>query len=206
MAVRMTRRERSEQTRAELVEAARKVFLREGFHGASLDDISLEAGYTTGAVYSRFAGKDGLFLAVLDDHIDRRVRLYSDVALTAGDFEGAGRALSRAAVAAGDEEAGWTPLLMEFWTHASRRPELRQAVLERNDRMLDAVTRLHEDLAERHGLTFTKPPREVLRAVTALARGLGLERRLTPDDALGTLFEESAIALVRAFTETRSTT
>ena len=63
------------------------MFLRRGFHGASLDEISAEAGYTTGAVYSRFGGKDELFLAVVDDHLDRRTRLYTDAALAAEDFE-----------------------------------------------------------------------------------------------------------------------
>ncbi len=43
--------------------AARTVFLRRGFHGASLDEIAEEAGYTKGAVYSNFAGKDDLYLA-----------------------------------------------------------------------------------------------------------------------------------------------
>jgi AcrR family transcriptional regulator len=201
MATRMTRAERSEQTRAELVEAARRVFLRRGFHGASLDEISAEAGYTTGAVYSRFGGKDELFLAVLDDHVDRRTRLYADAALAGRDFESAGRELVRAAVAAGDEAPGWTPLLMEFWTHAAARDDLRRAVLARNDRQLDAITDLHEQLAAYHGITFRRPPREILRAITALARGLGLERRLAPDDQLETMFEDYAVALMLAFTE-----
>jgi AcrR family transcriptional regulator len=203
---RMTRQERTQQTRAELVEAARKVFLRRGFHGASLDEISAEAGYTTGAVYSRFAGKDGLFLAVLDDHVDRRVALYTDAALGAPDFESAGRELVRAAVAASDEEPGWTPLLMEFWTHAARNDELRAAVVERNDRQLDLVTDLHERLAADHGVTFHRPPREILRAISAMSRGFGLERRLTPDDHLESLFEDYAVALMKAFSEERSTT
>jgi AcrR family transcriptional regulator len=120
----MTRAERSEQIRAELIEAARTIFLRHGFHGASLDEISAAAGYTTGAVYSRFGGKDELFLAVVDDHLERRTRLYSEAALAAPDFESANREVIRAAVVAGREEPGWTPLLMEFWTHAARRPEL----------------------------------------------------------------------------------
>jgi PAS domain S-box-containing protein len=60
-------RDRARVTRVELVDAARRVFLRSGFHGASLDEISAEAGYTTGAVCSRFGGKDELFLAVLDE-------------------------------------------------------------------------------------------------------------------------------------------
>src|SRR4051794_38510346 len=124
---RMTRAERSEQTRGELLDAARAVFLRRGFHGASLDEISAEAGYTTGAVYSRFGGKDELFLAVMDEHLARRTRLYTEAALAAEDFESAQRAVMRAAIVAGREEPGWTPLLMEFWTHAARRDKLRAA-------------------------------------------------------------------------------
>ncbi len=203
---RISRRERTEQTRAELVEAARVVFLRSGFHGASLEDISLEAGYTTGAVYSRFGGKDALFLAVLDDHIERRLRRYMDAAGAAPDFDSAGRDMLRAAVAAGREEPGWTPLLMEFWTHAARREELRLAVLERHERQIAQLADVYEEIAAREGMRFTRPAREVLRVSTALARGLGLERQLAPDAGLEQVYEDYARALTLAFVETRSTT
>ena len=205
MAVRLTRQERSEQTRAELVEAARKVFLERGFHGASLDDISLEAGYTTGAVYSRFGGKDGLFLAVLDDHIDRRLERYLGAVAAAPDFESACRELGRTAVAAGRREPGWTPLLMEFWMHAARREELRAAVLERNERQLAVVAERIEAIAARDGITPRRPVAEILRAVTALARGLGMERQLADDAAREEIYTEYAWAMTRAFAE-RSTT
>jgi AcrR family transcriptional regulator len=56
MVTRLTRSQRQEQTRAQLLDAALPVFLRRGFHGASLDEIAEEAGYTTGAVYSNFTG------------------------------------------------------------------------------------------------------------------------------------------------------
>jgi AcrR family transcriptional regulator len=200
----MTRAERSEQIRAELIEAARTIFLRHGFHGASLDEISAAAGYTTGAVYSRFGGKDELFLAVVDDHLERRTRLYTDAALAAPDFVSANREVIRAAVVAGREEPGWTPLLMEFWTHAARRPELRAAVAERNERNLDASAALHEEVADRHGMRLLRDPRELQRAVTAMARGLSLERQIGPDADREALFEECVIALLRAFAEPRS--
>jgi AcrR family transcriptional regulator len=203
--LRMTRAERSEQTRAELVTAARTVFLRRGFHGASLDEISAEAGYTTGAVYSRFGGKDELFLAVMDEHLERRSRLYADAARAAEDFESAHRAVMRAAVAAGREEPGWTPLLMEFWTHAARRDELRAAVDERNRRNIEVSARLQETLADRHDVTLLRSPEEMQRAVTAMARGLSLERQIARDADVEALWEDCVIALLRAFTERRST-
>jgi AcrR family transcriptional regulator len=157
-------------------------------------------------VYSRFGGKDALFLAVLDDHIERRLDLYAEAAEHAPDFESAGRQLVRAAVVAGRDEPGWTPLLMEFWMHAARREELRSAVLERNERQLDVVAALYERLATREGTTFLRPPREIVRACVALARGLGLERQIAPDAELERIYEDYAMELTRAFIETRSTT
>ena len=50
--MRLTRAERSEQIRTELVEAAYEVFTTRGFHGASLEDISLAAGVTGSVVAS----------------------------------------------------------------------------------------------------------------------------------------------------------
>ena len=203
--MRLTRQERSEQIRAELVEAAYAVFGERGFHGASLEDISLAAGYTTGAVYSRVGGKDALFLAVLDDHIEKRLRVYLEAAEAAPDFESACRELGRAAVAAGRKEPGWTPLLMEFWMHAARRDDLRAAVLERNERQIDVLAERLEAIAAREGITLRRPVAEILRAVTALARGLGLERQLDGDAELEEIYTEYAWAMTRAFTE-RSTT
>src|ERR687898_92533 len=70
---RLTRAEKSAQTRAELMASARQLFLRRGFHAASLEQVAEEAGFTIGAVYSRFGSKADLFLAILDDHIDQLV-------------------------------------------------------------------------------------------------------------------------------------
>jgi AcrR family transcriptional regulator len=205
MATRMTRAERSEQTRAELIEAARAVFLRRGFHGASLDEISAEAGYTTGAVYSRFGGKDELLLAVLDDHVERRLALFAEAARSAADFTEANRQVIHAAIVAGRDTPSWTPLLMEFWTHAARRPELRDAVRARHRRQIDELAAIYEELGAREGITFKRPAREIVQICGALARGLGLERQLTPDAALADMYEEYAVRLTDALTERRQT-
>jgi AcrR family transcriptional regulator len=63
---RLTREESREATRARLIEAGERVFIRKGFDDASVEEISETAGYSRGAFYSNFADKDGLFLAVVD--------------------------------------------------------------------------------------------------------------------------------------------
>lgn len=62
---RLTRAESKRRTRAELLRAANRLFLRDGFVATSLAAIAEEAEVTKGAVYSNFEGKEDLFLALL---------------------------------------------------------------------------------------------------------------------------------------------
>ena len=62
---RLTREESKARTRHELLRAASRLFLRNGFVATSLSDIAEEAGLTKGAVYSNFESKEDLFLALL---------------------------------------------------------------------------------------------------------------------------------------------
>src|SRR3712207_1783074 len=63
-----TPRERRPSPRRRLLEAAISVVAERGFHAASVDAIAPEAGYSVGAIYSNFGGKDDLFMAVFDEH------------------------------------------------------------------------------------------------------------------------------------------
>jgi len=66
---RMTRAERQEQTRADLLEAAARVFLERGFEGSSIEAITATAGYTRGAFYSNFKSKEQLFSELLQQRV-----------------------------------------------------------------------------------------------------------------------------------------
>ena len=58
--------EQGERNRALVLAAARRVFLERGYAGATLEAIADEAGFSKGVVYSQFAGKPDLFLALLE--------------------------------------------------------------------------------------------------------------------------------------------
>jgi AcrR family transcriptional regulator len=64
---RLTREESKARTRQELLRAANRLFVRNGFVATSLADIAEEAGLTKGAVYSNFESKEDLFLALLEE-------------------------------------------------------------------------------------------------------------------------------------------
>jgi len=64
---RLTREESKARTRSELLRAASRLFVRNGFVATSLSDIAEEAALTKGAVYSNFDSKEELFLALLQE-------------------------------------------------------------------------------------------------------------------------------------------
>ncbi|RYX89142.1 MAG: TetR/AcrR family transcriptional regulator [Bradyrhizobiaceae bacterium] len=55
-----------EETRAKLIEAARKAFASKGYAASSMDDLTAAAGLTRGALYHNFGDKKGLLQAVID--------------------------------------------------------------------------------------------------------------------------------------------
>lgn len=61
-----TRAQMVEETRARLIQAARKAFAATGYAAASMDDLTAEAGLTRGALYHNFGDKKGLLQAVID--------------------------------------------------------------------------------------------------------------------------------------------
>src|SRR5271168_4467543 len=75
---RMTREQSRANTRDRLLAAARSVFARSGFHGASVEEIASEAGFSTGALYSNFTGKEDLFLVLMEREIDEHAREISE--------------------------------------------------------------------------------------------------------------------------------
>ena len=61
----MPRREREKQTRkSDIVEAAEKLFLKNGFDGTSMDDIARESQFAKATIYQYFVNKEDLFFTV----------------------------------------------------------------------------------------------------------------------------------------------
>jgi AcrR family transcriptional regulator len=196
-ATRLTRVDRKAQTRRELVAAARSVFFRRGFHLASLDEIAEDAGYTKGAVYSNFAGKDDLFFAVLEEHYAARTEAYRRIALAEPTADETYRAVARFMVAAYERDADWWRVLPEFTAHAAGDDALRVRLHATRERFLDALAELIEELADRHGVAFRLPAREVARGSGALLRGMAFEWLVDPSAERVRAFEELHAAYMR---------
>lgn len=72
------RRAKVERTRAALLEAARTVFARQGYEGASVGDVAAEAGFTKGAIYANFGGKEELLLEIARELGQDEAAWYAD--------------------------------------------------------------------------------------------------------------------------------
>ena len=68
------------------------MFAQRGYHQATVEEIAAEAGFTTGAVYSNFAGKEELFLALADRQVNERV---AEIEAAADAAEGQGETGAR---------------------------------------------------------------------------------------------------------------
>jgi AcrR family transcriptional regulator len=61
--------ERTAATRRRLLVAAKRIFARDGFEAARLEDIAACAGYTRGAFYANFESKEDIFFALLEEWV-----------------------------------------------------------------------------------------------------------------------------------------
>jgi len=74
---RSTRLPRQERRR-QLLDAAREVFVSQGYHAAAMDEIAERAGVSKPVLYQHFPGKLDLYLALLDQSVDELVATVRD--------------------------------------------------------------------------------------------------------------------------------
>jgi AcrR family transcriptional regulator len=72
-------------SRAAILEAAKHLFMQEGFRGISMRQIAEAVGVTKAALYYHFKDKEELFVAIVEQYLVAMSGLIDDVAATAGD-------------------------------------------------------------------------------------------------------------------------
>ena len=183
-----TRKQRQERTRAELIETAARVFARRGYHAADLREIAAEAGYSTGAVYSNFKGKEELFLALNDQEVEKRLADYRAVVES---LDSPGGAEQTAAQRFGDfirDDPDWPLLFFEFWAYGARNQKLQAEFVKQRDAELKIITEAIERQTAAAGVELPLPAEQVAIGIGALVNGLAFERILDPDSVPDELF------------------
>jgi AcrR family transcriptional regulator len=178
--------ERRSQTRQRFIEAATKVVAEKGFDNATVDDIAEAAGFSIGALYSNFSGKDELFLAVFDGHVEWFEQRLED----AQWVDDPARAIADWFGSLGEGRHQFL-VFVEFWAYAVRRPKLRREFAKRMAQMRVAVARLLEARAAESSGQLPIPADTLALVVLATLRGLTMEKlasaRAVPDPEVGRL-------------------
>ena len=191
--------------RDQILSAARRCFLRDGFHATSMQDLFTEAGLSSGAVYSYFASKDDMILAIAEENMRGVIETIRTV-ITQRPDASAGAVIAEALdmLHAEDARNGIGKLAVIVWGEALRNPSLAA-------RFAAMVTRIRADLTEfvrdrqRSGDLPGEPPADALAAAfMSLVPGYILQLALLGSaavdgipDALRALWPSSASAQVR---------
>ncbi|HEX4116292.1 MAG TPA: TetR/AcrR family transcriptional regulator [Solirubrobacteraceae bacterium] len=197
---RLTRAAKQAQTRAHLVEAAASVFARRGFQSATIEEIAEEAGYSHGAVYSNFAGKEELFLAVFEQYMSQRVEEVARAAEIEGSFAERARAGADQWMQRFADDRDTFLLHLEFMIHAARNPHLSQQL---GQRMAALRLEIERQLSSREALSDSAlplPAADLALILRALGIGLAVEALNQPGEINTGLYGDF-VALVAGLLE-----
>jgi AcrR family transcriptional regulator len=190
---------RRERTRAALLEAAARVYARNGFAGATLDEVAAEAGYTKGAVYAHFGSKENLLLALLEEHFARDVAeqlaLFDRERVTwERPFAGSDRWMQRLL-----EEPDRFRLFVELWAHAQRDERLRARLADGLDSFREVFAAFGAQSAADAGhVPMDGVPEQLGNVMLGLGLGLSMLRLVDPQHVPAELLGTAVSVLVRA--------
>jgi AcrR family transcriptional regulator len=186
-----------DETRRRLFRAAAEVFAHHGVGAATVEQIAAAAGFTRGAFYSNFAGKQELAVAMLDDHLARSQAHNRALLARHPDPAGFVQAL-RDDAGRDDDPLHTTPLLqVELMLYVARTPELRPVLGAHLRAMRSLVGEIAATTVRASGVDLPVGPAELGTILVAVEDGLRLHRLIDPDSTAPDAFLDALEALER---------
>jgi AcrR family transcriptional regulator len=169
---RLTRRESQQATRAKLIQAAEKFFIRFGFEASSVERIAEGAGFSRGAFYSNFRDKDELFIAVLNRRRLAISHALGDVFRREPDMAKRFQAVRDWYVNQGQQKQ-WIVLESEFTLRAVRNRAVRARLAALRRQELETYSALVAQHFSEIGLPPADRPETIALSLLAIIEGLG---------------------------------
>lgn len=201
---RETRAEKQARTRSELLATAAAVFAQRGYEGATVEEIAERAGYSHGAVYSNFAGKAGLFLAVFEEYMAGRARELAETQAGLAEdapLEQRARALADQWMERFAEDRDSFLLHLEFLASSRREPELAERFGTRSAALREAIASYIARYQEEEGVEAPLPPADLALVLRALGIGLAIEALVSPEAVRDDLYGDFVELLVKMMRE-----
>ncbi|MFI6517776.1 TetR/AcrR family transcriptional regulator [Spirillospora sp. NPDC050679] len=192
------RRVPREQVRRRLLAEAARVFTERGYDDARIEDIAHAAGFTKGAVYSNFGGKQELFAAVLDQGAEDELAAVS--AETGGDGDAA-TVIERVAeliAARIVTDTGRGQLGLEFAARAARDERIRAVLAPMRRAQRDTAARSIAEVTQRTGTSPAVPEELAGLILHCLTNGLVNEHLADPEAVTADVIERAFTAVLTA--------
>lgn len=180
---------RTRETRALLLRAAEKIFVRDGFEKADLNEIASAAGRTKGAIYAHFRSKENLFLALFEQRTRDGAARFGEMLKDSKNLK-QNRLILRDMLLSMLDDKAWLLLLLEFKLYAVRNPKSKNRL-----RALYKSTYSSESkgYAALFGHDTEKVPAIVL--LLPILSAVAVERQFAPD-LLGDAVLKDAVSRV----------
>lgn len=169
--------EKTDITRARFLQAAEKIFARDGFDAAKLEEIAADAGYTRGAFYANFDTKEDLFLALLEREISSRI---ANLRKHVAKYESPSDKLRALRDFWLDMclDRRWSLLALEFKLFAVRHPEVKTRLVTMHRRLVSSGVDLLQQIMDALGRKLPASAHAVGIAFFVLSSGLTMEHML----------------------------
>src|SRR5277367_669977 len=174
---RLTREESQAHTRATLIAVGRRHFLRYGLGGAVAEKIAEDAGYSRGALYSNFDGKEELFVAVIQEEQARHLNFFRSLLKDEPSGKKRSKKL-RDAIADLMTDPDWIVLRAEFEAGALRSERIRQTFVEVHRKQVRDGGTLIRNLARSSEIHMGLKPNEFIMIILNLSHGLAVTQKI----------------------------
>lgn len=168
----------SQQRKMEILDAALRVFDRQGFAQTRMKDIAAEAGLSVGILYHYFADKDALLDALLDQVFSADLQAAEQSFQRGGSMRARLRAYFERGLLA---EMRFLNAGLELRAAAERHPHLRERVHEFERRYFDLLLPLVARAIEEGELRPSSPEAVVLTLLSLYDGLLETLPRLFPE-------------------------
>lgn len=147
-------RQEAERRHLSLLAAAARLFLKQGWEGTSIDEISRQSGVAKRFIYARYPDKAALFVGALQRYLDQQIGILHQVEPPPDDVEEGLCCLGERLldIALQPETLAFQRLLI---AEAPRFPALAKLFVERNRRRVVAeISNVLEGYASRRVIQF----------------------------------------------------
>ncbi|MGQ4877536.1 TetR/AcrR family transcriptional regulator [Billgrantia sp. LNSP4103-1] len=149
-----------------IINGAIQCFVKKGFHGAGMAEISRTAKVSQASLYQYFSSKSDLILEIAKRYFSRDMEALKRIG-TADDFQAA---LEQEAYLTGDRIG--TIMYLEILAESSRNPEIKKIVLDSSKELYDVSCSMFKRLQDAGVIGRHLTPEQITHFIFAYVDGI----------------------------------